>query len=739
TPQAGGLTPSDAPLAAVGQGEIDAWEERFGKLAKVWPVTPAQSGLLFESMLAGASFDAYHMQLVFHLSGEVDPERMRRAGQALLDRYPALRAAFVDRADGEVVQVVPETVTLPWQYLDLTAVEEPERTETFERFLTQDRATHFEMGTPPLLRLILVALEPDRAELVLSAHHVLFDGWSTPLLMRDLLLLYGADGDASGLPAARDYGDFLSWLDRQDREESARVWAEELDGVREPTLFRPHSRVRHDNAGIRNLEVVFDDKQGLSQRAARLGVTLNTLVQGTWAVLLAKLTGRSDIVFGATVSGRPPAVKGVDDIVGLFINTVPVRVRCAHQDTFADVLTALQDRQGGLLDHHQHSLAEIQRATGLNTLFDTMVVFESFPVDREAIVEANSSAGVALTGLRPFAGSHYPVMLTAATSPQLQMALQYQQDQLDEDAAADLADRLVRVLRQLVADPSVPIGAIDVLAEDERDWLVRGVNDTAHPVAANTVADEFETQVERTPDRVAVTADDETLTYRELNRRANQLAHWLIEHGAGPEQLVAVRTAGSVELLVAVYAVVKAGAAVVPIDPDLPEARVRHILATATPLLTLDAELPDASGHPETNPERALTPDNVACVLFTPGATGDPKGVPVSHRSVMNRVQWELEHRDVTVEDRMPLSGAASFEASALFRPSAEGRLRRRTPGRGGPARVGNQGRSTGDRRGHRLAARAGGGPPSGRYADLEHPGVRPGRGAAPGRAGGGG
>ncbi|WP_329126861.1 non-ribosomal peptide synthetase [Streptomyces sp. NBC_01465] len=671
TPDAGGLTPSDAPLIPVVQHEIEAWETRFGKLTKIWPATPAQSGLLFHTMLVGSSFNAYHMQLVFHLSGEVDPGRMHRAGQALLDRLPALRAAFVDRADGDVVQLVPETVALPWQHLDLTAVDEPERTEQFERFLEQDRTAHFAMETPPLIRLTLVTLEPGRAELVLTAHHILFDGWSTPLLMRDLLLLYASDGDASGLPPSRDYDDFLALHAAQDHEESARAWATELEGFEEPTLLVPDTESRHAAAGIGNLEIAFEDKHGLSRRAAQLGVTLNTLLQGAWAVLLANLTGRSDIVFGAIVSGRPPAVKDVDDMVGLFINTIPVRVSCDPQATFSDLITELQNRQAALLDHHQHSLAEIQQATGLNTLFDTMVVFESFPVDREALGEANSSAGVAITGLRPFAGSHYPVMLAAAADPQLQLALQYQQDLLDQGAATDIVDRFVRVLRHVVADPSVPLGAIDVLGADERDWLMRGVNNTARPVTVDTLPGAFEAQAERTPDAVALIGESETLSYGEFNRRANQLAHWLAEQGAGPEQLIAVKIPRSVELMVAIYAVVKAGAAYVPIDPEQPEDRVRHVLDSAKPLLILDEQLPDVAGYPETDPQRTLVADNAAYVIFTSGSTGGPKGVPVSHRSIMNRLKWGLAQFGVTDQDRVMLSTTASFDVSVpeLFGP----------------------------------------------------------------------
>ncbi|MEI5102702.1 amino acid adenylation domain-containing protein [Streptomyces sp. PmtG] len=587
----------------------------------------------------------------------------------------SLRAAFVNRADGDVLQVVPRTVTLPWHHIDLTATGDAERAEAFERFLEQDRTTHFDADTPPLIRLSLAVLEPDRAELVLTAHHVLFDGWSTPLIMRDLLLLYASRADPVGLPATADYGAFLSWLADRDDQESARAWAAELDGVREPTLLVPHSGARHGSAGIGTLDVAFEDKHGLSRRAAQCGVTLNTLIQGAWAVLLANLTGRSDVVFGATVSGRPPSVKDVDGMVGLFINTLPVRVRCERRDTFADLLTGLQARQAPLLDHHHHSLVEIQRATGLNTLFDTMVVFESFPVDREAIGEANTTAGVAITGLRPLAGTHYPVILTAGMDPQLQMALQYQRDLLDEDAMADIADRFTRVLRQVVADPSVPVGAIDTLADDERDWLVRRVNDTAHPLAERTLPDAFEAQVARTPDAIAVLAEQETLTYAEFNRRANRLAHWLIERGAGPEQFVAVRIPRSVDLLAAIYAVTKTGAAYVPLDVDLPEDRARHILTGARPLLILEEALPDVSAYPETNPERDLSPDNAAYVIFTSGSTGGPKGVTVAHQSIMNRIEWGLERFGMTGEDRTLVSSSASFDASVpeMFAPLQRG------------------------------------------------------------------
>jgi amino acid adenylation domain-containing protein/non-ribosomal peptide synthase protein (TIGR01720 family) len=669
TDAAGGLTPSDAPLVKVEQGEIDTWEARLGELAEVWPVTPVQSGLLFHSMLtADEAFDVYHMQLVFHLSGDVDPERMRRAGQALLERYDNLRAAFVDRADGDVVQVVPRNVTLPWRHLDLSAAGDAERTEAFERFLVEDRAAHFDLSTPPLIRLALVDLGPGRSELVLTGHHVLYDGWSTPLLMRDLMLLYASDGDPAGLPGIRSFGEFLAWLVRQDREESARVWAAELDGVDEPTLLVPRASAGHGPAGVGDLDVTFEDMPGLSRRAAQLGVTVNTLVQGAWAVLLANLTGRSDIVFGATVAGRPAAFLDAGDMVGMFINTIPVRVRCERRDTFAGLLTELQNRQGALLDHHHHSLAEIQQATGLSTLFDTLVLFESFPVDRDALDEANTTAGVAITGLQPFAGSHYPITLTAASEPHLQMALQYHRDKLDQGTAAEIVDRFVRVLGQVVADPDVRVGDLDVLGEDERRWLLHTANDTTEPTLEEGLVAAVERQARETPQALAVIGEERSLTYRELDARANRLAHRLIDRGVRPESLVAVRLPRTTDLVVALLAVLKAGAAYIPIDPDHPSSRIDHILKDSAPALVLDADTlaEDRSAYPDTPPAVAASPDNTAYVIYTSGSTGTPKGVAVPRGALANFLATMGRRFPLTPSDRLFAVTTVSFDIAGL-------------------------------------------------------------------------
>ncbi|MDT0616452.1 amino acid adenylation domain-containing protein, partial [Streptomyces lancefieldiae] len=689
-PGAGGLTPSDAPLVEVHQEEIDVWESRFGRVAKVWPATPAQSGILFHTMLAGASHDPYHVQLVFRLSGAVDPERMRRAGQALVGRYASLRAAFVGRADGDIVQVVPEKVVLPWRYLDLSAADEAEQTEAFERFLEEDRAAHFDTGTPPLFRMALAVLGPDRPELVLTAHHTLFDGWSTPLLMRDLLLLYASDGDPAGLPATRDCDDFLLWLARQDKDEAARAWAAELHGVEGPTQLLPGAADAHGEGRDQvDIALPTDEARELTRRALDLGITVNTLVQGAWALLLGRLTGRQDVTFGATVSGRPPAVADVESMVGMFINTVPVRVTYAPGDTVAEVLTRLQSRQAALTEHQYYGLADIQQAVGVQSLFDTLVVFESYPVDREGLIAAGDAAdGITFTGFRPFAGNNYPLCLAAAVDPDLQLVLQYTPGVVDRGTAERHAARLVRILRQMAASLEVKVAQLDILEPAERGRILAEFSDPAVPDSDVTITARVEAQVARTPDAVAVVAAGESLTYAEVDARAERLADELVRRGVGPETVVGVLLPRTANTVVALLGVLKAGGAYLPVDPAhaasrlpriLPGARPHLVLANAgtrelvpatdIPVLVLEDVGLEGAAQDTTTAAAArptVRPGNLASIVYTSGSTGVPKGVGITHATVVNAVDALVAHAGMTSGQRMLLAASFGFDVATF-------------------------------------------------------------------------
>ncbi|WJV45323.1 non-ribosomal peptide synthase/polyketide synthase [Streptomyces flavofungini] len=694
-PDAGGLTPSDLPLVAARQSDIDAWEAAHPGLGDVWPLTPMQSGLLYHSMLGADEHDAYQVRLVLHLSGQVDPERMRAAGQALLDRYANLRAAFVHDSAGELVQLIVDDVELPWSEADLSTLPQAEREEAFEKLLAEDQVTHFDPATAPLLRMCLVTMDDNLSELVFSAHHVLYDGWSFPMLIQDLLRLYGSHGDPADLPRVRSYREFLAWLDRQDRGEAARAWARELEGVEEPTLLAPGAPDSPGDTepGMVEVPLPTEDARTLSRRASGLGITLNTLVQGAWALALGQLTGRQDVTFGATVSGRPPSVTGVDTMVGLFINTLPVRVTAEPGQTLAQLLTGLQDRQAALLDHHHYGLSDIQRAVGLDSLFDTMIGFDSYPINTASLADAYSAAGVAVAGLSAVSGTHYPLTVVADAEPRLRLLLQYQRHVFDRAAVVRVAERFARVLRRIADDPQLPVGRVDTLSSAEREQVLHRFNDTGLPGPELTLPQWFERHVAARPDAVAVTHGGTSWTYRTLDERANRVAHWLLAQGVGTDQLVGTALPRSAELIAVVLGIAKAGAAHLPVDPEYPADRIAHLIRDARPALALTT-LDTAARLPDDLPTRAvavdapnvraaweraaatrpgdadrsapLTTAHTAYVIHTSGSTGRPKGVVVTHAGLAGLGTALAARARVTPGSRVLQLASAAFDASVL-------------------------------------------------------------------------
>ncbi|WP_410676181.1 amino acid adenylation domain-containing protein [Amycolatopsis sp. cmx-4-68] len=458
-PGSGGMTPSDVPLVTVDQDDLDYWVDRFPGLSDVWPVPPTPMGLLVHSMMgreAGAEIDTYQVQYTLRLSGPVDPARMHVAAQALLDRHAALRAAYEPGPDGDLVRLVVDDVELPWLHRDLSGLDPLVREQEHARFVAGDRAEQLDPGLPPMLRMALLTLAADRHELVITAHHANIDGWCLSLLVQDLLHLYDRRGDASELPPPRSYRDYLAWLARQDARESARVWAAELAGLPGPTLLAPGAASAANGTDVDRVDVPLPARaaRSLPRRAAELGVTLNTLVQGAWAIVLSRLTGRQDVVLAAVTAGRPAGLPGVEAIVGTFINTVPVRVSCAPDADVARILTDVQNRQGALIGHHHHGFTEIQRAVGLAALSDTLVAFESFPLDRERVAAAGEAAGVAVTDIGLYTLSHFPVTVFAyPDGAHLRLRLQYQRHLFRRAEAEEMSALLGRVLQEIAVDP----------------------------------------------------------------------------------------------------------------------------------------------------------------------------------------------------------------------------------------------------------------------------------------------
>ncbi|KAA0022470.1 non-ribosomal peptide synthetase [Antrihabitans cavernicola] len=651
--------------------DVGQFEDRYPAIADVWPLAPLQAGLLFHAMLAETSIDAYSIQVAVQLKGAVDGPRLRAAAQGVLDRHPALRAAFVTAADGTPVQVIVDSVAVPWRDVDLSDLVPAQRESAFSTLALDDRTARFDVTQPPLIRFALVSLTTDESVLVVTNHHILLDGWSMPLLLQDLLTLYATQGDPSVLPHVRPYRSYLAWLDHQDRDNSTRVWADALRGA-EPTLLAAADPKRElgDLGDSVIIDLAADVSDLLSARAAQWGVTLNTIVQSAWGILLGRLLARDDVVFGSTVSGRPASLDGVESMVGLFINTLPVRIRLDATETIEGLLRRVQREQAALLDHHYVALPDIVAATSSEIAFDTLTVFESYPVDRAALAEhAATIDGMAITDVQMDGATHYPLTLVTTVDNGVQLHLRYLPDLFDRVAIEAFGRQLERILGAFATDPACVVGDIELMSEVERSALLR----VSGPASAERVllSELLAAAVASNPDGVALRYEGLSVTYRDLDRRSNRIARELVSRGVGPETYAAFAIERSIDSTVALWAIAKTGAAFLPVDPSYPADRIAHMLADSgcvvgltltrhrdalpatVPWLELDAphaesHSPDAIDSSElTAPQRI---DQPAYLIYTSGTTGLPKGVVVTHAGVANFAAEQRDRYAVTAE-----------------------------------------------------------------------------------------
>ncbi|HKS43673.1 MAG TPA: amino acid adenylation domain-containing protein, partial [Amycolatopsis sp.] len=654
--EGGGHTPSDFPLLDLGQDDVDELEAAVPGLADVWPLSPLQEGMLFHSGHAGNGRDPYVEQISVELAGDLDVALLRTSWQALTDRHASLRAGFRQPAGlSRPVQVVEVEAVLPWREADLSR----ESTVDADRLMAAELA-RFDPTRPPLLRVLLIRLGDEEYRLVLTMHHIVLDGWSLPVLFDELSRIYAHGGDPACLAPPPSFGDYLAWLDRQDVPTAREAWRDELAGTTEPTLIGPPG-ASPEPGPPRKITVALDRAvtEGLRELTRSRGLTVNTLVQGLWAVLVGTQTGRSDVVFGVTVANRPADLAGAERALGLFMNTVPVRVRLRPDEPFLALLSGLQARQSALIAHQYLGLAEIQRAAGPGATFDTVLAYESYPRDPDGPLRFD---GVRVGELDGEDTAHYPLLLGVIPGDELLLRFDYRPDVLDEAAARALAGRFTRFAAQLAADPGLRVADFALLDDAERRMVVDDWNATARPSPACSLAELIEAQAARTPDAPAVVGDGVTLTYAELDTRANRMAWWLREQGTGLQSRVGVVLPRSADLVVVLLGVAKAGAAYVPLDPAHPAERAKAMLADACVDLVV-RELPaDLDSRPGTPVGPRVPADCAAYVMFTSGSTGTPKGVAVTHANIVGFVLdrcW-----DTGTADRILVHANHAFDAS---------------------------------------------------------------------------
>ncbi|QNP66904.1 non-ribosomal peptide synthetase [Streptomyces genisteinicus] len=668
----GGLSPSDLPFTGLDQHAIDALEEAAdGRISDVLPATPLQVGLSFHTLVRDEDdTDVYVVQAVTTLSGELDPERMRRAARELLRRHPALRVYLAQSGD-EVVQVVPEDVALDWRHDD-----------DFEAAARAELARPFDPARPPLIRFLLSRTGPQEHKLAITNHHALLDGWSMPLVGRALLGLYAELGGGPPVVGPPPLSEYFRWLAERDGQESLDAWRQALAGVDDATRLAPASTggaVERPGRVTVPLGREFSDR--LRAFARERGVTLTTVLQTAWGVLLGRLTGRRDVVFGCPVSGRPAEVDGVESMIGQLGTTIPVRVRFSQDLTARELLGHVHAESVRLAEHHHVGLPAVQRAAGIGELFDTMLVMENFPLSSRR--RTPLSPGLDLTGVDITDATHYALTVIVIPDDAITVGLGYQPHAFSEETVRAYGRWLHNVLREITDDPGRPVVALPLLDAEERARMLHTGTRYLPARQRGHWLDEFAAQVARRPGAEALVCRDRSLSYAGLDREANRVAHALIAAGVRPQDPVAVLLGRDIEMAVALFGVAKAGAVYVPMDPEYPRDRLAFMFDDIAPaaVLSTGAEPPVDRDVPvlrlddpdtlaaaaDTDPAGArerLPEDALAYVIYTSGTTGRPKGVGVTHRGVPDLIALQEEVVGVTEDDRYLHFASTSFDVA---------------------------------------------------------------------------
>ncbi|GAC71059.1 putative non-ribosomal peptide synthetase [Gordonia soli NBRC 108243] len=690
-----GPSPSDVPGTALTQSDLDVIGVRYPG-AIVWPLSPLQHGLYFQAELnSGPTSDAvdvYVTQAVLELGGDIDAARLRTAAADLLAHHRVLRTGYVRTESGSVVAVVVPEVELPWQVVELDPA--ADAVAAVAEVAAAERVLPFDMTAPPLIRFVLVT-HSDTASLVVTNHHILLDGWSGPLVLADVLALYARGTTFTDLqaPQAGDFGDYLRHIASADREQGLAAWRDVLAPLEEPTIVSSDVEVTATSLPRDHVESVDAELTAAIEQVARSrGVTLTTILQFAWSVLLSRLTGNQVVAFGETVSGRPADLDGVESMVGLFINTLPVVVDADPAVSIATALDRLQAQKVSVLDHQHLGLPEIVANAGLPVVFDTLTVHESYPVNSESLSTADAAltGGLQILGVEASDATHYPLnMATSPAADGIEVKLKYLPSAFGDEQVHGFAGAVRRILTAVVADQDATIGEIDLLSPADASELTPVSGGPA--ATPRLLADVFADVVARVPDNVAVTdGHGASLTYSELDLRSNRIGRWLIANGIGVDDIVALALPRSVDLLAAQWAVAKVGAAYLSIDPDYPAERIAHMITDSGVTVGLTSRdthgLGDEVRWTAIDEARAVGGDHptssapidadeligrphldaIAYVIYTSGSTGTPKGVTVSYRGAHNFAVAEVDRLRSDETARVLGFASPSFDASVL-------------------------------------------------------------------------
>nr|WP_052313046.1 non-ribosomal peptide synthetase [Corallococcus coralloides] len=662
TPDALRYTPADFPLAKLSADVLERILPPGEAVEDVYPLSPLQEGLLFHGILEPES-GAYFEQVSCSFHAPLNAQAFHRAWQEAVATEPVLRTAFRWEGLERPRQVVLARAELPWRELDWRGLSPEEQEARLVQLRAEDRARGLDLTHAPLMRMSLIRTDARVHHLVWSFHHLLMDGWSVGLLLRRIFSLYEAFGQGRALPRSQGatFRDYIAWLQHQDLGRAERYWRDALAGFTQPTpLPEDRGAARANNSRmLRQLSLSGAVTSALQEFARQQQLTLNTLVQAAWGLMLGRFAGLEDVVFGATVSGRPPEIEGVESTVGLLINSLPVRVRMSGDAVLGPWLQAFQQRQAEQRQFEFSPLVEVQGWSGLSrgeSLFEALLVFENYPLDSAVWEWARD---LEVRGFAVSEWTNYPLTCVVVPGRELELKLVHDVGRFEPESADAMLRHVGMLLESFVSHAEARLDALPLLSAPERQQVLAWGQPRAPAFDREpNVHQCFEAWAARTPDAVAVKGEQASLTYGELNRRANQLAHHLRKQGVGPDVRVGLCVERSLEMLVGLLAILKAGAAYVPVDAKLPVERITwmlqaagvRVLVTQAALadelrpvaevqVLLDADATVIARESETALGVTVPADALAYVMFTSGSTGRPKGVSVPHRGITRLVR----------------------------------------------------------------------------------------------------
>ncbi|WP_283188196.1 non-ribosomal peptide synthase/polyketide synthase [Pseudomonas sp. PMCC200344] len=660
----------------------------------IYPLSPLQQGMLFHSLLHEDS-GVYLMQDRYRIGGAIDEVAFLESWRQVVALHPSLRASFQWKTQKQPVQVIHRDVKVPLDTLDLRGLAPHEQEARIRTLLEEEQKVGFNLSKPPLIRFRLVRLADESYEFIRSFHHILMDAWCISLVTVDFLKVYEAlcNDRTPELKSPRPFRDYIQWLQRQDAGKAEQFWRGQLQGLNAPTPLTVDNGVARDRytdavlVDDHLIHLTEPETQALAAFCRSRRITPNTFFQGVWSLLLSRYSGQRDVLFGVTVAGRPAELTGVAEMIGLFINTLPLRVSVDPEASLGSWLSELQGLNVDMRDFEHTPLTDIQGWSDFprgETLFDSILVFENAPID-EQILEGGFQ--FSLEGMDHSVHTHYGLTVVILPGEQLGIRVSYDRERFEAPTVQRLLGHIASLVRSMLDAPEALLGSFELLAADERQQLLGewAVNPHDFPLD-QSYAELFAAQVAQRGGQIAAICDGESLTYAELDQRSTRLAHALREFGAGEDQLVALVAPRGLALLTMMIAVFKAGAAMLPLEVNHPPERLREILSLSRAPLLVASEVCSAlldqllsgldqapkalfaeacwTGDNDAPLPLAGGPDSLAYVLFTSGSTGTPKGVMIEQRGMLNNIFGKVPALGLSAEDRIPQTASVAFDIS---------------------------------------------------------------------------